>query len=223
MIWSEQEINSALEDLSDREVWHDSRYIQSLIYLQNIIVPQSRILNLGQAGTFDLVLQTLGVYCDTTPFDIRYPFPIESEQYDLILMMEVIEHLKDQEIADIGKTGSFESTGILNALNEAKRVVVPNGHLFLTTPNVAGYKSLFRLLNQEHPFTYPLHTKELTINCVKDYLNQTKWQIVDLFTRNVWNNHGMSHDELRQVQTALASGPWDPNHRQDCIFALARK
>ncbi len=69
------------------------------------------------------------------------PFPLASHSVDVILITEVLEHLKDP----------------LPFLAEVRRVLRPGGHIVLTTPNSAAYPAwpLFGWLGQ-HQRLYPL-------------------------------------------------------------------
>ena len=49
------------------------------------------------------------------------PLPYEVDNFDLVIFTEILEHLHESPI---------------EKLNDIKRIIKPNGHLLLTTPNV---------------------------------------------------------------------------------------
>ncbi len=81
--------------------------------------------------------------CDAVPEQFRYPdvtcngigdageLPYADEEFDLVLSLEVIEHVEDQ----------------FSFLREARRVLKPGGTLVVSTPNVLNMNSRWRFLH----------------------------------------------------------------------------
>jgi 2-polyprenyl-3-methyl-5-hydroxy-6-metoxy-1,4-benzoquinol methylase len=69
------------------------------------------------------------------------PYPLEDSSFDIVLLTEVLEHLRD-----------YPAT----ALEEAHRLLRPGGLLLLTTPNAAQVLNRLRLLAGHSVYT-PLH------------------------------------------------------------------
>jgi ubiquinone/menaquinone biosynthesis C-methylase UbiE len=65
-----------------------------------------------------------------TRVDLNEPLPFPDDCFDMVVMLEVIEHVVRAEAA----------------LGEVARVLVPGGRLLLSTPNHAFYKSRIRML-----------------------------------------------------------------------------
>ncbi|MGE0826600.1 MAG: class I SAM-dependent methyltransferase [Candidatus Binatia bacterium] len=59
--------------------------------------------------------------------DLRNPLPYDDAQFDVVLLVEVIEHLENHPIA----------------LNQLARILKPGGVLILTTPNIMRLNSRF--------------------------------------------------------------------------------
>jgi SAM-dependent methyltransferase len=80
-------------------------------------------------------------------------FPMPDNTYQVVVCTEILEHLYRDPF---------------NLLSEAFRVLAPGGVLILTTPNLAGFKNIFRLMNGEsyrHPIERPLdETFPLNLN-----------------------------------------------------------
>lgn len=62
--------------------------------------------------------------------DITQPFPYENESYDLVIAIEVTEHILDHEVF----------------FSEINRILKPGGQLHLSTPNILSLKSRIRFL-----------------------------------------------------------------------------
>ena len=72
----------------------------------------------------------------TTKGDIAAAWPFESASFDVVFAGEIIEHLID--------TDSF--------LKECRRVLVPNGRLIVTTPNLASLGRRLMLMFGKNPY-----------------------------------------------------------------------
>jgi SAM-dependent methyltransferase len=90
----------------------------------------------------------------------RDRFPFSSEDFDLVLCMEVLEHLL------------YSPT---HMLAEAHRVLRPGGHLFISTPNAVDMRrTLAMLLNRSvgSPYSgysiYGRHNREFTLREVRE-------------------------------------------------------
>jgi len=94
-------------------------------------------------------------------------FPFKDKTFDIVLMMEVIEHLGINPI---------------NAIQESKRVLKDNGIFVLTTPNILRLQNLksiiikkkqlatLRSLTQKEKIGYIGHIREYTKNELKEIL-----------------------------------------------------
>lgn len=104
------------------------------------------------------------VKCDLN----REPLPFEPDYFDLIFAGEVLEHLVD--------TDAF--------LKEIRRCLKPDGHLLLTTPNLASWENRVRLLLGKYPrwLDYRLegcgHVRGYTPAVLKQQLRETGLTVV---------------------------------------------
>lgn len=69
------------------------------------------------------------------------PYPLEDESFDAVVMTEVFEHLRDYPA---------------RSLDEVRRILVPGGRLYLSTPNAAYILNRVQLLRGRNVAT-PLH------------------------------------------------------------------
>lgn len=103
--------------------------------------PSPSILELGSADNsfLDLVCQKTngrGVGLDITKGDdLEQPFKIKSGSVDLVIALEIIEHLFDTD----------------HFLAEIARVLKPGGYLILSTPNLASLTNRLKLLFGYYP------------------------------------------------------------------------
>lgn len=202
------------------EPWHVERFARSAEWLLPHI--SANILEAGGTGVFTQWLRESGCQVTNTTTDLRYPLPIESAAFGLVLCMEVIEHVKDQEGS--GNLATFDSSGIRCCLSELHRVCKPGGLLFLTTPNACCYRALQKIMQGEHPFMFEPHHRELAPRDVAAYVTGTGWQIERAELLSVWDDHRVSADE-KAAFAGLARrfyGAESPIYA-DAFWVLARK
>ena len=83
--------------------------------------------------------------CDVDLFDAeRDRFPYPDEFFATVLCCELLEHLKADP---------------MHALAEVNRVLLPGGHVVLTTPNVTSLRALSAALQGYHPGFFPQYLK----------------------------------------------------------------
>lgn len=106
------------------------------------------------------------------------PFPFEASAFDLVLCMEVLEHL------------AYSPS---HMLAESHRVLRPDGLFFLTVPNLLTIKRLVLMfLNRttEVPYSgyglYGRHQREFAPYEVADLLAACHFRVEALTTANVW-------------------------------------
>lgn len=144
--------------------FHIPRLVTTMERLVEVVEAERprRILFLGKPSLMDEALGALGLLpggCEVehTGFDLRYPFPLETGRYDLIVNTEVTEHIKDQRGS---RRDEFNNSGVENFFRELDRVLAPGGCMFLTTPNITSARSIARLLLQKPPVMYLNHVRE---------------------------------------------------------------
>jgi SAM-dependent methyltransferase len=106
------------------------------------------------------------------------PFPFDDDSFDVVLCMEVLEHL------------AFSPS---HMLAEAHRVLAPGGLLFLTVPNFVNLKRTVNMvLNRttEFPYSgyglYGRHQREFAPWEVRGLLEACHFRVEALETANVW-------------------------------------
>ncbi len=86
-----------------------------------------------QLPDFEMLLRPANIEKDCLPY--------ASESFDLVLGMEIFEHL---------------ALDPYFFLSEAARVLKPEGHILLTTPNVASHRGVWKTLNGQSAYSFGL-------------------------------------------------------------------
>lgn len=123
------------------------------------------------------------------------PFPFESEEFDVVLFCEIIEHLLMNPVA---------------VLKEIKRVLKPNGSLILTTPNVSRLENVARMIagvNIYDPYSgygpYGRHNREYNKHELYLLLNYLGFTVDVMFTADVHENQASSYASLAEFSSLL--------------------
>ncbi len=147
----------------------------------------------------------------------RFPYP--DEHFSTVLCGELIEHL-------------FEDPMFL--LSEVNRILKPDGHLVLTTPNAASLRALAAILQGYHPGFFPAyirprkddeepearHNREYTPREVERLLHDAGFEVTLLETGEF---RDLPHPELGWVKNLLERYRLPDDLRGDGIYAVGRK
>jgi SAM-dependent methyltransferase len=71
-------------------------------------------------------------------------WPFEGKSFDLVLCMEILEHLLVDPY---------------HVFREAHRVLRPGGRFLVTTPNIISYESLQKILDQDSPYLFGIYSR----------------------------------------------------------------
>ena len=108
----------------------------------------------------------LGIDVENFVGDIRYPWRLKRDRYNLVISMEVIEHLKDRPIAGLNELQlaiAFHYIGMWNFFIEARNLLQAEDLLLVTTPNAGSYLALYNLMAHQSPDMYYIHVRELSM------------------------------------------------------------
>jgi glycosyltransferase involved in cell wall biosynthesis/SAM-dependent methyltransferase len=176
----------------------------------------------GEAGKTDIRSTTSitgeTFSCTMDLFDAeRDPFPYPDGHFRAVLCCELIEHL---------------TTDPMHMLAEINRVVAEGGYLVLTTPNIAGLRSLHAVLNGYHPALFPSyirpssdgtvdprHSREYTPIEIAQLVEAAGFHVEHLETGD-YNEQAPNYEEARRV---LEANRLSTALRGEVIFCRARK
>lgn len=151
--------------------------------------------------------------------DLRLPLDLDSDQYALVLMLEVIEHLYDvpQEAAFADE---FSFSGMNACLGEVARVLRPDGELCLTTPNFVSADAIGQACLGLSPMQYTPHVRELTPRDLRGLCSAASLKVVELTTAFVWNPvAGVDREVILRM---LSENRFNTEDRGDDMFLVCR-
>jgi SAM-dependent methyltransferase len=157
--------------------------------------------------------------CEVDLFNAeKDPYPYEDGRYDTVLACEIFEHFLHDP---------------MHMLLECRRVLAPGGSLVITTPNVASYTAVARVLEQSgNPQLYskyanPLgefaeteigHVREYTPQELEEALNCAGFEVQWLFTEIAPGYH--AHTWVRDY---LKKHGFPHHLRGEQVYCVARK
>jgi len=146
----------------------------------------------------------------------RYPY--EASRFETVLACEIFEHMLHDP---------------MHMLIEMHRVLEEDGTLLLTTPNVASYTAVARILEQSgnpqlfSKFAYPLgefaeteipHVREYTPLELREAVESAGFEIENLFTETI-----PGYDSNLWVPDFLRRNRYSSKFRGEQMYCLARK
>lgn len=200
---------------------HYYRYCQTFRamtpYLQH--VRDMHILETGSFCPITRFLASNGAHCQKTSSDLRYEIDAESNSADMLLSLEVIEHIKDQTEKTISEIVLFRGTGVRQYANEIFRVLKPGGLLVLTTPNPCSAIVLSRLIDNRPPMVFRPHVREYT----RDELIEIFAAFVPVEVTTRYSFFLLSHVRQMEWAAIFERNGWEASMRGDDHFAVFRK
>jgi len=157
--------------------------------------------------------------CDVDHFDAeKHRFPYPDGHFSTVLCCELIEHLSEDP---------------MHLMSEVNRILKPAGHLVLTTPNVAGLRSISAILQGYHPGFFPAyvrppesgevearHNREYTPREIRMLLENSGFEVALLETGEFLDT---PHPEYGWVLHLLERYRLETDLRGDGIYTVGRK
>lgn len=151
----------------------------------------------GEQGRMRRLLDQAGVRLVEWNLE-EWPYPLEDESFDAVLMTEVYEHLRDYPI---------------NALREVRRILRPGGRLYFTTPNAAYLRNRIQLLMGRSTATpladwidgvpHARHAREYTFSEVEKLMHGAGLRIVRQESRHFHLSEGSRAKRVAKRGAAL--------------------
>jgi SAM-dependent methyltransferase len=172
----------------------------------------------GRVDRKSIVLPDGEFRCEIDHFDAeRDPFPYTDEHFDVVIAGEIIEHMIYNP---------------MHLLLESRRVLREGGYLLVTTPNVAGLASIFKVLEGKNgPQIYPHykapddepeigHMREYTAWELGQAIKAAGFEIERLFTTVIDEYRG---DWRPGILSILEQHGYSVEDRGEQTWCLARK
>jgi 2-polyprenyl-3-methyl-5-hydroxy-6-metoxy-1,4-benzoquinol methylase len=166
----------------------------------------------GDPSSASMADALAGAGIDLVLWDLEAtPYPLPSESFDVVLLTEVLEHLRDYP---------------LKALVETRRLLRPGGLLVITTPNAASLQNRARLLLgrsvhsplRDWMFGLPhaRHAREYTQSELRELVADAGLEVVRVYGRHFYVGSGRRGtlavaakrilDRLGRLRPSLGSG-----------------
>jgi hypothetical protein len=203
---------------------HCQRYVNSMLFIEQELAEASSVLEVGSPGAFTDGLRLLfpDLPVENTSTDLRTVFTDKTNHYDLLLNMEVIEHIKDLEVQDVLHRDSYVGDGLKNFVNTCYACLKPGGKMFLTTPNLSSLNTLWRVMAGGSPFSYEMHVRELSINDLRAILTQAGFTVLRHATLNCYDPV-VPPEKTRPIMDLLAALGCETRLRNEVHFVVALK
>ena len=138
--------------------------------------------------------------------------------------MEVIEHIKDAEVADSTlHRDAYVGDGLVNFVNTCYTCLKPGGKMFLTTPHLSSVSTLWRVMHYGNPFSYALHIRELSVCDLRDALTKAGFLIDKHVTMHCYDPVQISPETESLLLGLLRKMNCSTDLRDEVQFVLASK
>jgi Methyltransferase domain len=193
---------------------HATRFAKSFEILSRHLKGPTKILDVSWPTVFDDLLVDAGHSVRNVDFDARNPWPIGTEASECILLMEVVEHLKDSQ-PDIFDTFTF--TGLRSTLSNAYNALDHGGIILITSPNCASAGAIKRCLLGLSPFIYSPHVREYTARELEWWVDQAGFSILERTTETCYD------EPDQRIMDMIARSDYSTELRNDTTFIIATK
>ncbi len=199
----------------DYYMTHRKRFFLTHKWIEKNIADK-KILELGEPTQFtQALLDVYGANITNYFKDLRYDFELESNSFDLILNMEVIEHINDRNTDNPIESAEFKNNGVNSFIGECNRVLRPDGTMYLTTPNIHSFDNFYHYADKTPICLYRPHVREYSFWELKR-LFESKFNITSFHTNFCYSNY--SEKEKPEAWKMLEKMNVDVKDRGDTLF-----
>lgn len=216
-------------------LYNISRYVLNLRILNSMMAQKefNNILVIGSPCIMDIVANDIGLYGNKkityTDFDLREDFPYKDNSFDLILNLEVLEHIKDRENNGY-KKDVFNFSGLDSFMTNNRRVLTDDGLLFLTTPNACSYKNMIKLLQHRKPNRYFYHVREYSYSDLIYMFGKYKFEKIYMESYDISvDDHNSLHsvafeENMEHINKMMEVAPiYTKNYRGESFYMFLKK
>lgn len=198
---------------------HGKRFAKSLEWIEPYAAKAVRILELGGRTQFSEMVDARwpGKLITHYPADLRDGF--SHPDCDLILAMEIAEHLVDRED---GIQDQWTGSAVKKVLQCCFDSLRSGGRLFLTSPNCVSRTSLNHILHGKPAMLYRPHHREFSPSELRELIAGVGFRVDQFATLDVWLN-AISPDWHKRIVDLLAKHDLPVEDRGECCFVMASK
>lgn len=141
--------------------------------------------------------------------------------FDLVLNLEVIEHMHDVDVYSSETRHQFTYSGMQTLLRQCARVLDPvTGSMLLTTPNACSYSLFMRASRGDPTYQYTPHVRELTGKELIGLCEHSRLKVTSITSHDVWHRQGMKEAHVHAFAEIVDNLP---EGRGDDLFAWCCK
>lgn len=206
---------------ADYNATHAKRWQLSLEWIAPYAEKATKILELGGRSKFTEFLVERWKSKLSAHYDGDLREGVWMQDCDLILAMEVLEHLSDVE-PEWEVPREWKGTGTSNFLMGCWNSLKPGGVLFLTTPNPCSVTAIHHALNLAPPMLYRPHVREYSPYELDEMIRGLGFEILKRETHDVWLN-AISPRAHARITKFIRDSNYSTDLRGEDIFLLCRK
>ncbi len=192
--WRKQ-IDALVEKENDYYGVHRNRYFTTFDWMFDKIKDKKAILELGEKSYFATATSSFlnQQWIATGEQDLRYPLTgLEDSSFDVVVSMEVFEHLNDQTPKDGIDSAEFKHSGIKTCLSEIYRVLKPDGLLLGTTPNKRSFNNLYHYIYGGSMMLYMPHVREYTSWELQHLFTEKQFKVLEMTTKDCYFDYSIT-------------------------------
>jgi 2-polyprenyl-3-methyl-5-hydroxy-6-metoxy-1,4-benzoquinol methylase len=182
------------------------RYRWCLEWLAPVLKAGDRVLEVGGCGAWTELLRAQHqVTVVPTDGDLRTCSYGADGSFDVVVCMEVLEHMHDQDELLPGEKfpNKWMDNSAVHLIRECARVLRPGGNLLLTTPNACSINVLWKVLNWSAGMMYRPHAREYTPLELRTMVKSAGLEEVRYETVEPWSVWHETEDVTRAMYRRL--------------------
>ncbi len=201
---------------------HIVRYVETFkrIFKNDLVSPAFEYCETGDLSCVSQYLVEKGYRLTPAKGDFRYEVLQPTNSVDVLLSLEVVEHIKDQDPTCFDEIVLFNYSGIRAYAKECFRILKPDGVLIVTTPNACSLASILNALEYRVPAIYAPHVKEYAPSEIADIFRDAGFR---LSTFDTFFSYFHLDDNVQAMGSVFGNLSHSPANRGDTSCFIFKK